>query len=293
MSRFENDWKSLRNLHSPAQQQLSVVRRIARGNTESILPMIAKLARASWEKLPPHTRQWYKLEDSIASGEAYTVYHIAPEFIKTFKPRKASKVVFVTKQITKMVDGEAVTEEWTGCGYFGVYAHLLLSRFYITAETEWLRADKRWEGTTVSYDTSLVPFRLAGINKAMSVEFYITHTTKSPSPDEEIIQRLDATKAFLLVYDAASPNLRKYLIKWFLSSKTVRNKEGQAYADAKKELAILASKIGLSCQMGIFLATNDQARAECALAIARTFRTNNAKLQRSLEKETLETALMA
>lgn len=272
---FANDWKALELSELPAKQQARISRNVKRGDVTSVYPMIVKLGTESWSKLPPHTRQWYTKEEYIAAGTAFAVTAASKEF---------------DSKRTNRETGEAVK--------FSSFLYERLLQFYITAESEPLRAAKRWEGGTYSFDSSKIPIVLGGINKAVSAEFYITLTTKVESPAEEIIQRVDAKKGFLLVYDAATPNLRKYLIKWFLSSKVIRMREGQDYRAAKKELAKLAPKIGFSCQMAIFLAHNDLARAECALEIIRTYRTHvrtgyGTTLRNSMEKEAISTAVMA
>jgi hypothetical protein len=244
MSRFEKDWKALDIAELPANQQSRLALRIKRGDVTSVYPMIVKAANESWYKLPPHTRQWYTKEEYTAAGVAYTATSVAKVFDKT----KGVK--------------------------FSTFLQTCLTNFYNTIESEPLRAEKRWEGSTISFDTSYVKFNHRGITKATSVEFYVSHSSKKESPDDEIVKRLDATKGFLLLYDAATVNLRKYLIKWFLTSKVIRMREGQDYHAAKKELAVQARRIGFTCQMGIFLANNDLARAECALQILKTHRTN-------------------
>lgn len=271
---FENDWKALELAELPAKQQARIARNVKRGDVSSVLPMIVLIADRSWGMLPPHTRQWFTKQEAIAAGVAFTVTEAAKEF-----------------------DSKRTNKETGAPVKFSSFLYERLTQFFITRVAEPLLAAKRCEGTTVSFDSSLIPFKLGGVNKAISAEFYIAHTMKAESPANEIINRVDAQKHFLQVYTSATPNLRKYLIKWFLTSKVVRMREGAEYHSARKELKTLALRHGFTCAMAIFLANNDIARANTALAVLQQFRTNQyvsrPSLKHSLEKDVVSTAVMA
>lgn len=266
--KFERDWQILDLSELPAKQQVRTVKQIARGDTTSVLPMIVHFATKSWELLPPHTRAWNTKEEMIADGVAYTVTHVAKEFLHTFDKKKAANATFA-----RNVGFDNVA----GCGSsFSSYLYVLLQRFYITQETERLRAEKRWEGNTISLERDKVKIDNRWIT---SVEFYVTHVYKLPSHEEEIISRIDSVRHFLRVYYAATSNLRKYLIRWFLSTKVVRMKDGADYRSAKRELKKLAPLHNFTFDMAMFLISNDIARMETlqkvafhekALSVART-----------------------
>jgi hypothetical protein len=237
MSSLEKDWQALDILQLPPNKQAQLVRQIKRGDVSSVYPMIVKAADNSWGRLPPHTRTWYTKEEAIAAGVAYTVTKVAKEFDKNRGVK------------------------------FSTFLQDCLTNFYITIESEPLRAEKRWEGGTIS----LQDFVRVDNRWKTSAEFYITHTLKQPSLEDEIIARVDAIKHFLQVYNSATPNLRKYLIRWFLTTKVIRMKDGEEIRAARRELRKLASLHGFNFEMALFLATNDLARLEAAIEIQKKF----------------------
>lgn len=255
MSRFEQDWNALDVLDLPANQQGRLVRKIKQGDVSSVFPMIIKTADESWGRLPPHTRAWYTREEAIAAGVAFTVTSVA----KTFDKKKGTK--------------------------FSTYLQDCLTNFFITIESEPLRAQKRWEGDTISFERDLVKVD----NRYLTtVEFYLTHTMKIASPEEDVISRIDAERHFLQVYKAATPTLRKYLIRWFLTTRVIRMKDGEEYRAARRELRRLAPLHNFTFDMAHYLAGNDLARAETTLEVLRHYRTeSNKKITGYIEYEEL------
>lgn len=236
MLKFENDWIALELLE---RSPVRLVRAIKKGDLTSVYPMIVKAADDSWGRLPPHTRVWYTKEEAIAAGVAFTVTHVA----HTFDTKRGVK--------------------------FSTYLQDCLTNFYITKESEPLRAEKRWEGSTISLqDCVRIDNRWQ-----TSAEFYISHTLKTDSLEDEVIARFDAKKHFMFVYDAATPTLRKYLLRWFLTTKVIRMKDGEEYRAAKRELRKLAVLHNFTCDMALFLAGSDKARYETAVQIQQTYHT--------------------
>lgn len=260
MQRFEHDWKALDIADLPANQQARLAFNIKRGDVSSVMGMIVQTADLSWGKLPPHTRAWNTKEEWIAAGVAHTVTHVAKMYHKTRGVK------------------------------FSTYLQTCLTNFY-HYHSEPMRAKERWEGETISIERDFVK-----VNNRYhtTVEFYLAHTMRLPSPEMEVISRIDAVRKFMKVYHAATPNLRKYLIKWFLTSKMIRMREGEEYRSAQSELALLAPEHGFQIDMAVFLATNDQARAEAAMLVVRNYRTGGwHSLHDCPERDALPTAAMA
>jgi hypothetical protein len=235
MSRFEQDWKALDIADLPINQQAKLVRQAKKGDVKCVYPMIVEIATASWNRLPPHTKIWYKLEDAINAGVAYTVTSIA----KSWDKKRGVK--------------------------FNTHVHNCLVNFYITQETEWLRTQSRWEGQTFSLEHNYVRGK---DGRSYSIEYYVSMTLQSEELEKNTIARLDAQKGFLKVYDAASITLRKYLFKWFLTDKLIRIKDGEEYRAAKREFRKLSKLYKFTCAQATFLATNDYARADTVIALA-------------------------
>jgi hypothetical protein len=230
------DWQALETIdRSPAR----LLRDIKKGDVTSVYPMIVKAADNSWGRLPPHTRTWYTKEEAIAAGVAFTVTKVAKEFDKNRGVK------------------------------FSTYLQDCLTNFYITIESEPLRAEKRWEGGTIS----LQDFVRVNNRWQTSAEFYISHTLKQPSHEDEVIAKVDAITHFLQVYNSASPILRKYLLRWFLTTKLVRMKDGEEFRAAKRELLKWACVHSFTFDMAVFLAGNDIARLEAAIEIQKRYKT--------------------
>lgn len=256
---IEQDWTALDSL-----EQSHLAKQVRRGDLTCILPMIVKISNESWVRLPPHTRVWFSKADSLTTGIEYTVTHVAWAYDK--------------KRGVK----------------FSTFLFDCLTNFYITKVSEPFRAAKRWEGGTISFDTGLVridpdmhiassneaeagPYAFAkAARKLMSVEAFLfqkQHSTEF-SIEDETIARVDSQKHFMKVYDAATPSLRKYLIRWFLTTKVIHTKDGEEYRSAKRELRKLAKLHTFTFEMAKFLNENDPARMNTAIEILKRYKTS-------------------
>lgn len=232
----EQDWAALDNL-----EQGHLAKQVRRGNLGCVLPMIIKIATESWVRFPPHTRVWFSKADAITTGVEYTVTHVAWAYDK--------------KRGVK----------------FSTFLFDCLTNFYITQVSEPLRAQKRWEGSTISFDTG--SFQVSPRFRT-TPEYYLSHTLLMPCIEDEVIARVDAQKHFLKIYDAATPTLRKYLIRWFLTTKVIHTKDGDEYRGAKRELRKLAKLHNFTFEMATFLNENDPVRMDTAIEILKRYKTS-------------------
>jgi hypothetical protein len=211
---------------------------------------------------------WLTHEDLIAAGVAFTVTQAA----KTFNPRLGNKF---STYLFDTLENFFKTGGWVG---FGVFL------------SEPMRAKERWEGSTISYESGYI--RLSS-GRVTTVEKYVARSSHVVSHEDLVVYRIDAERAFGKVYAAASPLLRKYLIRWLLQPKVTKFMNGIAYRAAKHEFRTLAKIHILSYPVCQFIINDDVCRKNlCRMILRRGFLTYRHKKVTGRLKDCLEWSLV-
>lgn len=167
----------------------------------SLLPMIAKMSRDTYNKLPHSERLGISVEDFIAEGKLVVLTKAA----KTYKPLMHVK--------------------------FSTYAFKVLDNHFKSILRD-AYAEKRC-AVLLSLD-----FEYKLHNGKVQTLYDRMARSKKHVIENSIIARIDAERAFIKAYAIASPQLRKYLIKWLLQpNATSRAKEGINSSLAMREFS--------------------------------------------------------
>lgn len=204
---------------------------VKRGDVSSVLPMFYKKARATWNQLRPKTRSFVSVEDLVSDSIALTIGPV----VKGYDSKKAK----FTTYLFKALDNNNIN-----------------TLVYYSAK-------ERDERKTLSYDSDFVYANGA----LFPVDYYVQKTKKVSSPEQLVINRIDTERAFLNTYRAATPLLRKYLIRWLLNSTTTKFKDGAAYRAARKEFKYIRQLHKLTYPLCTFLTQNEQIRVELSYKI--------------------------
>lgn len=216
-----------------------MVSQVKAGRVQSVLPMIAQHARATWHKLPDSEKTVRSLQDLIQEGINYTVTYVAKEFRLSYGVKFSSYL-------------------YNGLDFF--YADVIRAAY----------ADKRLiPHGMLSADSTRV--NVGGKNISLLDKIKLTRKTRF---DQElrIINRIDAERMFVKVYANASPILRRYMIKWLLQPKVSRNKKGTEFNNAKKEFRIVARPL-LTDELCDTIQNDYMCRSNIASKVANTFHT--------------------
>jgi hypothetical protein len=180
---------------------------VRRGDVSAVIALIAKFSHETFAKLPMQYRSWWSVEDLMAYGTGCTV----TEAVKTYKKNNKQGAQFIT------------------------YLYVVLDNLYKDLLTE-AYADKR-KAAVFSADTHMA--KVNGIERSMfDVIAKLLKTTRYTVEDEAIV-RIDAEKAFLKVYSAASLHLRRHLINWCIAPKVTKYKlTGSQFKRALKEFKL-------------------------------------------------------
>lgn len=230
-----------------AKQMVTAVKK---GDVSSVLPMIAEKARATWNRLPQHTRNWYTLNDLMSDGVNFTVTKV----VKHYRASEGAK--------------------------FSTYLYAALDNFYINkvvALTNESRGGK--QPYALSFDSGLVKVTSSsGANGFMSVESYLARNQKLGSHEERVVSKVDAERAFLKVYQAATPLLRKYIIRWLLQPKITKFKNGSSFRIASVEFRKLSVVHHFTFELCSFIVDDEQTRLDlCKTILAKRFFTYRGK----------------
>lgn len=192
-----------------------------------VLPMIWQKARNTHKQLAPHTRNWVSVEDQVSESIVLTLGKAA----KGFNRKKKAK--------------------------FSTYLFKALDNNNINTLV-FYSAKERDERRTMSYDSDSV--RRDGT--LYPIDFYVQRTKKVDSPEEQVIKKVDAERAFLTTYHQATPLLRRYLIRWLLQPKTTKFKDGSAFRNARKEFRKLCWYNNLTLECCQTITEHNQLRTE-------------------------------
>lgn len=205
---------------------------VAVGNTSSILRLIAKLSIATHKRLPIAEQTVRSVEDLIAEGRNHLVTHV----VKEYNPRK-------TKFIT--------------------LAQHSIQNYY----TDILRTTYRQKRTAAvfSLDTTMT-------SSGISLKSFVSRNIRFENTEDDMINRIDAERAYLKAYELASPLLRRYMIRWLLQPNPSRVKPGQQFNDARKEFRKVV-KPTISYSLCKFIQDNDDCRTAIADKLVAKYRT--------------------
>lgn len=212
------------------------VSRIAAGRIRPVLPMIAQHALATWEKLPDSEKTVRSKSDLIQEGINFAVTHVTVKF----NPKQGVK--------------------------FTTFLYHALENYYADIIRN-VYAEKRLiPHGILSLETSRLDI------KGKSVRLDRLRSKSRITVEERIINRIDAERMFIRAYDAASPLLRRYLIKWLLQPRVSRNKPGADATIAKREFRKVA-KPYLIPELCETIQSDWQCRASIAHCVASRFHT--------------------
>lgn len=178
-----------------------VVRSVKEGRMKSILPMIAKKARATFKQLPSSERLGLSVEDLIQEGKILAFSKAA----RLWNPRKHVK--------------------------FTTYLFAALDNYYSTRLRD-AYAEKR-TGHVYSADTT---YGMTPSGSSVLLIDHLRRRSRVEKLEDKLVARIDAERAFVRTYRMASASLRMYMIRWILQPKQSKLKDGVASRTAASEL---------------------------------------------------------
>lgn len=202
---------------------------------ESVVPMIAVKARATYKKFPSSQLLGITVRDLINDGITWLL-----TVIKKYDPNK-----------------------WTK---FSTWAYVVLDNYYVDV----LRAAfaECRQAKVLSADSTLCA--VGKDREEMSLyEFLRDHRKdRREKIEDKIISRIDAERSFLKAYSGASPLLRKYMIRWFLQPKETKFKDG---LDFRKAIAMFTDSPVMTEQICRTILTDHYCRLNIANALVTKF----------------------
>ena len=196
--------------------------------------MVAMHARAAYNRLPWHTRQWIGFEDFLQEG----LLEAATTIAARFNPKK--KVQFTT------------------------YMYQGLSLFFKTALQPHF-ADMRYEGRTSNLDD--LPRWQDKLTTEESVQLSGAEYEPEEDKDSKIANVTVASQGLVCVLKEASPQTQAMIVNWFIQPRETKfHLAGKRFAGAKKEFLQLCQRHQVSESVCAEAMRNEMVKAQLAKA---------------------------
>jgi hypothetical protein len=215
--------------------------KVKKGDVGSVFPMIVEKAARSWHMLPEHTRGWVTIHDLINDGVSFTV----TEAVRKFKKNRSTN--------------------------FSTYLYAALDNFY-RYRTEPYRSEGRQESTTFSLDSFVNVMYSNGTQRSGTMLEYVSSKLRFDA-EATYIMKIDIERQFIKLYRDSSPQLRRYLIKWFFQPRPMRVARCKELNDSRKEFRRLATQHSFTADMCRMMIRDQAIRIHLAGVISRRFHT--------------------